>query len=227
MSGTRTEELQVWDAVFKGKMQIDEDSRLRARSNAQDATPNSEEACEFELEPERIDEASRAWGAPGRNACSPARGERECKVERLGCRVAECRRVLWKLVQDAAEATGCSKRELRNAVSRMRRRIVRLNAARQLLAGKRSRVCLSKGRWPTDHGHPIRSVSGVLKALASRLRRDWGGRGRRRRPEAPRQIMQGVGKAPADSETQEGDRSRALATKRGERHEQRHAVEIR
>lgn len=83
--------------------------------------------------------------------------------------VGECRRELRRLVQGVAEAAGCSKRTFRNAASRMRRRIVRLDAAPQLLIGG---ACFNKGKWPTDHGHPIRSAAGVLKAPTNRLRRD-------------------------------------------------------
>lgn len=32
VNGTRTEKMQVWDEVFNGKMQIDEDSRMRSRA---------------------------------------------------------------------------------------------------------------------------------------------------------------------------------------------------
>lgn len=64
---------------------------------------------------------------------------------------------LRDLVQIAASASACQCRELRNRASWLRWRMVGMNALRQQLIGARGRECLAKGRWPTDHGHDIRS----------------------------------------------------------------------
>lgn len=78
-------------------------------------------------------------------------------------------RLWWSvwLVLATAGADGCSKRMLRKKGSHVRRRIIWLNAMRQLLTGKRGRVCQVRGRWPANHGHPIRSAAGVLGAFVA------------------------------------------------------------
>lgn len=68
---------------------------------------------------------------------------------------------------------GDRRRELRNRASRVRRRISRMSALRQLLAGLLCRECHARGKCPADHGYPMRSADCVLAAFAARSRRRY------------------------------------------------------
>lgn len=70
-----------------------------------------------------------------------------------------------------------------------------MSVVRQPLAGSRGRVWHAKGKWPTGHGHQMRSLDRFLTAFAARVR--WGFGELAEGAMGPKDIIQRAGEVAA------------------------------
>lgn len=74
----------------------------------------------------------------------------------------------------AAHDSGAERRTVRHLAGRFRWRRFRVNAARQLIVGRRTKLAQSSWLWSIDGGRCLTAPDDVLSALASRVERSYG-----------------------------------------------------